>query len=192
MELMELLKTRRTYRRFDESRAIPQEVLDDILTAQRYASSAANAQNLRYLVVQSPELVKKVFPLTRWAGMLPPELGVPKEGERPTLFILVLCPKEHPGQHLYTDAGLAISNMTLAAWGHGVGSCVLANIDRDALQSLLDIDPAYTIHTTVAFGYPTHASRIVEPVEGKLAYYLDENKDYCVPKLPLAETVRVV
>ena len=189
MELMELLKTRRTYRRFDESRAVPREVLDDILTAQRYASSAANAQNLRYLVVQTPELVKKVFSLTRWAAALPPELGVPKEGERPTLFILVLCPKEKAGQHLYTDAGLAISNMTLAAWGHGVGSCVLANIDHEGLYDLLDIDPAYAIHTAVAFGYPTHRSSIVEPVEGKLGYYLDKNKDYCVPKLTVEETV---
>ena len=189
MELMELLKTRRTYRRFDESRAIPQEVLDDILTAQRYASSAANAQKLRYLVVQSPELVKEVFPLTRWAGMLPPELGVPKEGERPTLFVLVLYPADNPSQYIPTDAGLAISNMTLAAWNHGVGSCVLANIDREGLQKLLGIDPAYAIHPTVAFGYPTHGSHIVEPVEGKLAYYLDENKDYCVPKLTVAETV---
>ena len=192
MELMELLKTRRTYRRFDESRAIPQEVLDDILNAQRYASSAANAQALRYLVVQTPELVNKVFPLTRWAGMLPPELGVPKEGERPVLFILVLYPADNPSQYIPTDAGLAISNMTLAAWGHGVGSCVLANIDRDALRDLLDIDPAYTIHTAVAFGYPTHTSTIVDPVEGKLAYYLDEHKDYCVPKRPLSETVKVV
>ena len=140
-------------------------------------------------MVRSPELVKKVFPLTRWAGMLPPELGVPKEGERPTLFILVLYPADNPSQYIPTDAGLAISNITLAAWGHGVGSCVLANIDREGLQKLLDIDPAYAIHTAVAFGYPTHDSHIVEPREGKLAYYLDENKDYCVPKLTVAETV---
>ena len=192
MELMELLKTRRTYRRFDEARAVPREVLDDILTAQRCASCAANAQNLRYLVVQTPELVQKVFSLTRWAAALPPELGVPKAGERPTLFILVLTPAQNAGQYLPTDAGLAISNMTLAAWGHGVGSCILANIDREGLCTLLDIDPAYTIHTAVAFGYPTHLSHIVEPAEGKLGYYLDEKKDYCVPKRPIEETVKVM
>lgn len=192
MELMELLKTRRSYRRFDESRAISQEILEDILTAQRYASSAMNAQGLRYLVVRDPELVGKAFVLTRWAGLLPPELGIPKEGERPVLFILVLMPRDSANPYLDTDAGLAISNMTLAAWGHGVGSCVLAAIDREGLQTLLDIDPAYRIHTAVAFGYPAHASRIVEGTEGKLGYYLDENKDYCVPKLPVNETVRVV
>ena len=28
-----------------------------------------------------------------------------------------------------TDAGLAISNMTLAAWSHGVGSCIIGACD---------------------------------------------------------------
>lgn len=192
MEWMELLKSRRSYRRFDEGRPVPPAVLSDILTAQRYASSARNSQELRFLAVQSPPLVQAIFPLTRWAGALPPELGVPKAGERPVLYVLVLRPRDSANPYLDTDAGLAIANMTLAAWAHGVGSCILGSVDRPKAQALLDIDPAYDVHTAVAFGYPTHAARVVEGAAGALTYSLDENGDYRVPKLPLSETTRVL
>lgn len=43
MEIMELLKSRRTYRRF-EQKPVEDNIVNDILTAARYASSAANRQ----------------------------------------------------------------------------------------------------------------------------------------------------
>ena len=88
-QLMELLRTRRTYRRF-EQKEIPEEVLTDILTAARLASSAANRQPLSYIVIKEPEAVADVFAHTKWAGALPPEVGQPKEKERPVLFIAVI------------------------------------------------------------------------------------------------------
>ena len=57
MEIMELLKSRRTYRRF-EQKPVEDNIVNDILTAARYASSAANRQPLSYIVVRSPEIVK--------------------------------------------------------------------------------------------------------------------------------------
>ena len=125
MDIMELLKTRRTYRRFKQD-PVPDSVVEDILTAARYASSAANKQPLSFVVVKSPEMVKKTFSYTRWAGYLPPEVGQPKEGEEPTLFIGVVENLDI-NKNCDTDAGLAISNMTLAAWDKGVGSCIGTN-----------------------------------------------------------------
>mgnify|MGYP000222961965 CR=1 FL=1 len=52
MELMELLKLRRTYRRFKQE-PISDEIIDEMLTAARYASSAANLQPITYVVVKS-------------------------------------------------------------------------------------------------------------------------------------------
>lgn len=60
MELMELLKLRRTYRRFKQE-PISDEIIDEMLTAARYASSAANLQPLSYVVVKSQEKVKEVL-----------------------------------------------------------------------------------------------------------------------------------
>ena len=68
MELMELLKLRRTYRRFKQE-PISDKIIDEMLTAARYASSAANLQPLSYVVVKSQQKVKEVFEHTKWAGL---------------------------------------------------------------------------------------------------------------------------
>ena len=88
-----------------------------------------------------------------------------------------------------TDAGLAISNMTLAAWNHGVGSCIMDNVDRTKLRQVLELNETLEIHSVIAFGYPSHHSTVVAAEdEKKLGYYLDVNRDYYVPKLPVDAT----
>ena len=56
MSVMELLTTRRTYRRFAQ-KAVPQDVVDDIVQAVRLSSCGANRQAVRLVLVQSPEMV---------------------------------------------------------------------------------------------------------------------------------------
>lgn len=188
-QLMELLGTRRTYRRF-EQREIGQEIVDEILMAARLASSAANRQPLSYIVIREPEKAAEVFAYTRWAGALPPEQGQPKEGERPVLFIAVI-ENLNINRDCDTDAGLAISNMTLAAWNRGVGSCMIGACDKAALSEMFGLTENQKLHTVVAFGYPSHASRIVDMESPeKFKYYLDENRDYVVPKRKLEDVVR--
>ena len=79
MSAMELLTTRRTYRRFAQ-KAVPQDVVDDIVQAVRLSSCGANRQAVRLVLVQSPEMVAKVQPLVKWAGYLPPEQGTLSRG----------------------------------------------------------------------------------------------------------------
>lgn len=188
-DLMKLLETRRTYRRF-EQREIDGEIVDEILQAARLASSAANRQPLSYIVIQDREKVGQVFAHTRWAGALPPEVGQPKEGERPVLFIAVVENLDI-NQDCDTDAGLAISNMTLAAWNHGVGSCMIGACNKAALSEMFGLSERQKLHTVVAFGYPSHLSHVVdmEDPEG-FKYYLDGKGDYVVPKRKLSDVVR--
>lgn len=188
MELMELLASRRTYRRF-EQRDIPQQALDEILCAARLASSAANRQPLSYIVVRGKEKVEEVFGLTKWAGYLPPQDGQPAEGEKPVLFIAVVENLDI-SRDCDTDAGLAIGNMTLAAWNHGVGSCIIGACNKPKLSELFGLTPNQKLHTVVAFGYPKHVSRIEDVKEdGDIRYYLDENRDYVVPKRKIEDIV---
>ncbi|MBQ4537331.1 MAG: nitroreductase family protein [Lachnospiraceae bacterium] len=186
---MELLATRRTYRRF-EQKEVAQEIVDDILEAARLSSSARNAQPLTYIVIAEKTKVDEVFALTRWAGYLAPELGQPKADEQPVLFVAVVQNLDI-NRDSDTDAGLAIGNMTLAAWNHGVGSCIIGACDKPKLSEMFGLTENQKLHTVVAFGYPSHKS-YVEPVkeDGDIKYYLDENKDYVVPKRELADVVR--
>ncbi|MBO4980818.1 MAG: nitroreductase family protein [Lachnospiraceae bacterium] len=185
---MELLETRRTYRRF-EQKEVSREILDEILQAARLSSSGRNAQPLSYIVIRDKEKVDQVFEQTRWAGYLPPEQGQPKEEERPVLFVAVIQNLDI-NKECDTDAGLAISNMTLAAWNHGVGSCIIGACNKPLLSEMFGLKESQKLHSVVAFGYPSHKSYI-QPMEkdGDIRYYLDENRDYVVPKRKLEDMV---
>ena len=191
MSVMEKLLTRRTYRRF-EQKSVPQDVVEDLIDAVRLSSCGANRQAVRLIVVQSPEMAAKVHPLVKWAAYLPPEQGTPKAEELPTLYAAVVQDTSIPGD-LNTDTGIALANMTLAAWDKGVGSCIMGAINKPALTELLGIEEPQKLAFMVAFGYPTHKARIVPLTqETGVKYYLDENRDYCVPKRSREEISRTL
>ena len=187
MSIMETLNTRRTYRRFAQ-KPVSQDVVDDMVEALRLSSCGANRQAVKLVVVQSPEMVKKVHPLVKWAAYLPPEQGAPKADEQPVMYLAVVQDSSIPGD-LNTDTGIALANITLAAWAKGVGSCIMGAIDRPALTKLLALPDGVRLCYMVALGYPTHASKLVEMQDGSVKYYLDENRGYCVPKRSMDEVL---
>lgn len=188
MDLMKLLESRRSYRRFDQSRPVPAKAINDMALALRWSASAGNLQPLRCVFVTDPEIVEAIFPHTHFAAYLPKELGTPKPGEHPVMYVVLTYEKKTKWTD--TDAGIALSNLTLAAWGHGVGSCILDNIDRPEIAALLHIPDGVTIHSAVALGYPTHTSKIVDQkAPGDVKYYLDNQKNYMVPKRPFSEFI---
>ena len=186
---MEKLAARRTYRRFAQ-KAVPQDVVDDIIEALRLSSCGANRQAVRLVIVSKPEDVAKVQPLVKWAGYLPPEQGTPKADELPTLYVAVVQDTSIPGD-LATDTGIALANMTLAAWDKGVGSCIMGAINKPALSEMLGIAEPEKLAFMIAFGYPTHEAHIVPlTAETGVKYYLDASRDYCVPKRSEEELAR--
>ena len=158
MSVMEKLAARRTYRRFAQ-KAVPQDVVEDIIEALRLSSCGANRQAVRLVIVSKPEDVARVQPLV-------------------------------PGD-LATDTGIALANMTLAAWDKGVGSCIMGAINKPALSEMLGIAEPEKLAFMIAFGYPTHEAHIVPlTAETGVKYYLDASRDYCVPKRSEEELAR--
>lgn len=187
MSVMETLFTRRTYRRFRQ-KAVPQDVVEDLIEAVRISSSAANRQPVRLVIVNTHGAVAAVQPLVKWAAYLPPEQGTPKADEQPTLYAAVVDDTSLPGDH-GVDLGIALANLTLAAWDKGVGSCIMGAIDRPALTELLALPEGLRLCYMVALGYPAHKSRVVTMQDSSVKYYLDENRDYCVPKRSMDEVL---
>ena len=191
MSVMEKLLTRRTYRRFAQ-KAVPQDVVEDIIEAVRLSSCGANRQAVRLVVVNKPEDVASVQPLVKWAAYLPPEQGTPKADELPTLYVAVVQDTAIPGD-LNTDTGIALANMTLAAWDKGVGSCIMGAINKPALSELLGIAEPDKLAFMVALGYPAHTAKVVPMTEETgIKYYLDDDRNYCVPKRSREELARSV
>lgn len=189
--LSELYEGCRSYRRF-EQKAVPKEILREIVVTAGRRSSGMNAQTIRYVAVSSPEKVDEIQPCLRWAAKLPKEIGTPKEDEQPTAFVILLGP-EKQNTISSIDAGIALDTMAITAWQHGVGSCIIASVDRQKLAGIIEIPEGFTVLTVLALGYPSHKSTVVRPDEEHgLNYYVDGDRNYYVPKRPEKEIIQYV
>ena len=181
MDVNEIIRKRRSIRRFKD-KPIPQEVLRNLVDAGRLAPSAANLQPLEYVVINDPDLFKKVFPQLKWAGYISPE-GNPPPGKRPVAYIVVLAnTKVRPTGH-EEDIGAAIENIILSALREGIGTCWLGSIDRDGLRGLLNVPRHMRIDSVIALGYPDEAPVAEDiPKDGSIKYYKDSSGRLHVPK----------
>lgn len=186
MNMIELLKKNRSYRRFGE-RAVTERELDVLIEAASLTASAGNLQQLRFVPVCGKDCVR-VFPHLRWAGYLADWDG-PVQGERPTGYIVVLCPRASEGKYLVgVDVGIASQSMLLTASEMGLGGCMFASIDRSALMEDLSIDgEAWAVALVIALGEPREQVRIVPVSEGNIKYYRDGDGVHYVPKRTVDE-----
>ena len=190
MDFNELSVKCRTYRKFTQEK-IPEEILVELMENARIVSSAMNGQVLRYMLVRDPELVAKMQPMIHWAAALPKELGTPKPGEQPTAFILV-CKEGRGNPWADIDVGISVRNIALNAMSHGIGTAILGAVEFPKVTELLQTPENWTPRLLIALGYPGVESRIVDvPESGSIKYYLDENKNYCVPKRKLEDILVV-
>lgn len=180
MTMTELALACRSYRRFTQE-AVPEALLALMVENARISNSGMNAQPVRYAVVRDPALVAAMQPLVHFAAILPDGAGKPRAGEEPTAFI-VICEE---GRSAWTDIdiGIAARTMTLTACEGGFGSCMLANVDFPKVKELLALPEAWKPRLVLALGVPDHASCIV-PVgeDGDVRYFINEDRDYFVPK----------
>jgi len=181
MDALELIKKRRTIRKFQQRR-IRQCVLEGCLEAARLAPSAMNLQPLEYILVT--EQLERIFSCTRWAGY-EKEAG-PKPGEEPVAYIIILMNRSVSSDAAY-DVGLAAENILLSALGAGIASCVLGALDRPKLAKAMGIPATHSIELAIALGYPKQRS-VVE--DGKdLKYRVDSKGIVHIPKRPLQSIV---
>ena len=191
MNLGKLLEWRRSYRKFDESKSLSKDDIDEILSSIKFSSYANNRQYLRFISVESKEKVLEIFENTKWAASLPNNMGRPKEGERPVYFIAILSDDDKKLRFNGIDEGLVISNLTLTAAEKGIGSCIIGSVNDKKMREILNYEDNYSCEVVIAFGYPKVKSTIKEIEIGEdQSYYLDEDGNYIVPKYKLKDILR--
>lgn len=189
MLFKDIVAKNRSYRRFVEAEKISTETLTELIGLARLVPSGANAQALKFMLVNTEEDNAKMFPTIGWAGALPDWDG-PVEGERPAAYIIVLCDLTI-GKNKQTDVGIAAQTILLGAVEKGLGGCMLGNIKRTEIAEKFNIDPEkYSIDLVIALGKPNEDIRIVDvPESGKTTYYRDENTVHYVPKRSIDELI---
>ena len=115
MEVMNALLERRSCRGYKPD-PVPEEILEDILAAGKYAPSGMGKQSPIILCVTNKEMRDRISKLNGAVMGSPndPFYGAP-------VVLVVLVPKD--ARTGICDGSLAMGNMLLAAWDKGLGSC---------------------------------------------------------------------
>jgi len=186
MDVYDAILRRRSIRRFKQ-KFIEFNTLKRLINCARLAPSAANIQPLEYIIVTRKELLNKVFQTLKWAAYIAPR-GNPKEGEKPTAYIIVLINKNKESFPAEWDVGAAVENILLAALNEGIGSCWLGSIGRKRLYNILGLSDNYKIDSVIALGYSLEEP-VVEKWRGDVKYFKDEKNRLHVPKRDLEEII---
>ncbi|MFH1054358.1 MAG: nitroreductase family protein [Candidatus Woesearchaeota archaeon] len=184
MSAFDLIKERRTIRKFHQ-KPVPKDILKNCIDAGRLAPSSANRQPLEFITVTKD--LEPIFGCTRWAGYL--NDGTPKQGEKPTVYIIIISNKKISEDARY-DVGLAAENITLTALEKGVASCIIASLEKPILMDTLKIPSHYEIELVIALGYPAQESKEAEIKDNNdIKYWLDENNVLNVPKRSMKDVM---
>ena len=114
MTVLELIRKRRTIRRFQQKKIFFDD-LKEIVDTGRLAPSASNLQPLEYIVIDAEDMLQPAFEMTKWAGYLPPASGRPPSGQTPVAFIIILINRDIRPNAGGQDVGAAAENMILTA-----------------------------------------------------------------------------
>lgn len=179
----------RSVRVFDEARCASREQLAHFVDCARVTPSAGNMQVLKYRLCSDADTVKKLRPLTRWAGYIK-DKKLPPDGKEPTSFIVICYDKSVGAVTPFTqmDVGIAAQTINLAAREAGFAACMIGSFDKDGVKELFgfgeNIEPALII----ALGTPAEAPEICSVGEdGSIKYFRDSEDRHFVPKRSLEE-----
>ncbi len=187
MEVNELVRKTRSYRRFDSGHKVSLPTLEELVDLARLSPSAANRQPLKYILSSTEEENQKIFPTLAWAGYIE-QWTEPAPAERPTAYIVVLGDNEIAESFEY-DAGIAAQSILLGATERGLGGCIIGALDKESLRSQLALSERYEIQFVIALGKPAEEVVIDEGGEEKVKYYRDQDDVHHVPKRSLDEII---
>lgn len=154
MEVSEAIRKKRAIRTFKDQ-AIPQDIAETILYAGRRAQSSKNSQPWHFIAVRDKNQLKSLSECGHYAGHL---AGA-------AMGVAILTPDPAQRFSIMFDAGQAAAYMQLAAWDHGIGSCLATIYEPDAAREILGFPDDLHIRIAISFGYPMDAERIDQPPE---------------------------
>jgi nitroreductase len=158
MDLMEAIKGRRSIRKYKPD-PVPEDALQKIMEAVRWAPSWANTQCWELIVVKDPKIKSELATaLTKTNPSLSSITEAP--------IVIVLCGKKGvsgfkkgeaatmKGDWLMFDTGIAMQNLCLAAHSLGLGTVVVGLFDHKKVEEILGVSQNAEVVAMTPLGYP--------------------------------------
>ncbi len=210
-QLLRLLKSRRSIRKY-RPEPIPFSVVEQLIEAVRWAPSAGNRQNFRFLLVTMPaqrkamaEAVNAVLDdlranlrkklrkvsehylanFTHFAEA--PLILAPIHRSAPSLLV-----QDHAaaqpvaGEEALCSVSAAITQLLLAAQTLGLGACWMTGplVARPQLEELLKVPAGWTLSALIPLGYPAESPPVPKRRERKHLILPQRSKDSTSPSPP--------
>ncbi len=185
--IRDLILKNRTYRRFDEAVEIGKDQVAEWIDLARLSSSGANLQPMKYIIVTEKEDREKIFSHLKWAASLPDWDG-PKEGERPSAYIVMLL-DYGISKNPWWDHGISAQSIMLGAVENGYGGCMFGSLNKAGIKRDFAIGEEYEVMMVLALGKPVEEVVLEDIKDGKIKYYRDENNVHHVPKRKLEDMI---
>lgn len=183
--LIDLVLKNRSFRRFDNTTAISDQTMEQLVELARVCPSSRNQQALRFLVVNNRDLCGRMFSCLAWAGYLKDWDG-PVEDERPTGYIILLGDTGR-GTKFEIDIGICAQTILIGAVEKGLGGCMIGSIKREELRKIFNLPSHHEILLVLALGKPVEEV-VIEPVQNDdIRYWRTVDRVHHVPKRSIGE-----
>ena len=161
MDFLDIVAGRRSVRKYLD-KEVPEELLEQVLEAVRWAPSGGNTQPWEVIVVRDPKTRRELQDTL--GGYNPAKKAV---AEAPVL--LVLCGKvkipetyRHEVVTKFGDGwfmfhlGIAAQSLCLAAHSLGLGTVMVGFFDHDRAKEILKVPDGYEVVLLVPLGTPAN------------------------------------
>ena len=149
MQVFEVIKKRRSIRKFQPDKEISQRQAEKLLEAANWAPSAGNLQSYKLVIVRE-EKIKEKLAAQGFVSQAPVVFVACADGE------LSASRYGQRGAELYAvqDATLALYNLWLAAVEMGLGACWVGAFDKENVAKTLELPSNLRPVGILPVGYP--------------------------------------
>ena len=142
---LNLAKTRRSVRNYRPA-PVPQELIEEVLQAARWAPSGMNMQPWEFVVITEEEIRREVGRHAVFFGLRSQQVY-----EAPVL--IAVCTHQRRGPFVRDDCIFAGANLVLAATDLGLGTCWVGGFREPAIKQILGIPGDMSLVGLVTLGY---------------------------------------
>ena len=150
MSLLKIIKGRRSVRRY-KSDPIPEDVLERVLDAARFAPSGKNLQPWKFIIVKDESLKN---------GLVQAAVGQSFISQAPLIIVACAFPDNcysRMGNYMKSwpvDVAIAVEHMMLQAQEEGLGTCWIGAFEEKEVKSLLKVPEEVRVLALTPLGYP--------------------------------------
>ena len=143
--LLDLAKARRSVRRYRPD-PVPNELVEQVLEAARWAPSGMNMQPWEFVIVTDEEL-------RRQGGQHAVFYGMRSQQAHEAPVVIAVCSHRRRGPFVRDDCMFAGANLMLAATDLGLSTCWVEGFHEEPIKQILNIPNEVSIVGLVTLGY---------------------------------------